>query len=103
MPVSGNASAVVNGEPINVGFRIGLDSDSMWDAGWYWLAYGDGQKVYSHKAHYMLADTGGVDTVEGSLCGLRWMSFDTPCDDGCDGCDKYADLLCKTCRKLQGG
>ena len=92
---------MVNGDPVKVGFLIGLAGDSMWDAGWYWLAYGDGQEVYSRKAHYLQADTGGLGTPTGSLCGLDYVSFDTPCETGCDGCEQCAHLLCRNCKRIR--
>ena len=99
--IESTVEATVNGEPMSIGFRIGMDGDPMWDAGWYWLAYGEGQTVYSRKAHYMLADTGGIDAPSGSVCGLNWMSFDTPCKSGCGGCDECRDVLCKRCRRIK--
>ena len=98
---SGEAEATINGMTSGVEFSISLAAGSLWNAGWYWLAYGEDQQVYSRKAHYLLADTGGVDTPTGSLCGLGPMTFDTPCEPGCDGCDACHAVLCRRCQRIK--
>ena len=87
-------------EYIGIGWHLGLDHAPGWKAGWYWLAYGDGQTVYSQKAHFMEADTGEVNTVDSTICGLRNISFDTPCKVGCMGCENCRDVLCKRCLRI---